>query len=329
MARITSLDVAREAGVSQTTVSFVLNGKNEFGISETTRRLVLDTAQRLGYAPSAVARALRSGRSQVVVFLLADAPVSEPFARFKREVTTALQAQGFTCVFLELTGLAGGVSAVCQHLDPAIVVSATVLPEADKQALVKSGVPVIDGVLGSEDASVAGLDQREIGRMQVRHLADRGHQVIGFAAVDEPQDQPFCLPRLEGAREQCRLLRLAEPVVASMDYSLDGAADALTRWVESEPPVTAVAAFNDVVAVAVLGACRLRGLDVPGDLAIIGVDSETIGALTVPTLTTIGIDLTVPAGSLAGAIVDLAQGGAAQVRAVATDALMLVHRGSS
>lgn len=329
MARVTSLDVAREAGVSQTTVSFVLNGKNEFGISETTRRLVLETARRLGYAPSAVARALRSGRSQVVVFLLTDAPVTEPFGRFKREVTTALQAQGLTCVFLELSGLAGGVSAVCQHLDPAIVVSTTVLAEAEKQALVRSGVPVIDGVLGSEDASVAGLDQREIGRMQVRHLADRGHRVIGFAAVDEPQDQPFCLPRLEGAREQCRLLGLADPVVARMDYSLDGAVGALARWAGSEVPVTAVAAFNDVVAVAVLGACRMRDLDVPGDLAIIGVDNDSVGRLTVPTLTTIGIDLTVPAQSLARALVDVVEGNAAQTSAVAAEALTVIHRASS
>ncbi|MFC8380877.1 LacI family DNA-binding transcriptional regulator [Nocardia sp. NPDC057272] len=327
MARVTSLDVAREAGVSQTTVSFVLNGKNEFGISETTRRLVLETAQRLGYAPSAVARALRSGRSQVVVFLLTDAPVTEPFGRFKREVTAAVQAQGLTCVFLELSGLAGGVSAVCQHLDPAIVVSTTVLAEVDKQALVRSGVPVIDGVLGSEDASVAGLDQREIGRMQVRHLADRGHRVIGFAAVDAPQDQPFCLPRLEGAREQCLLLGLAEPVVARMDYSLDGAVGALVRW--GGNGVSAVAAFNDVVAVAVLGACRMRGLDVPGDLAIIGVDNDSVGRLTVPTLTTIGIDLTVPAQSLARALVDVAEGNAARSSAVAAQALTVIHRASS
>ncbi|MEV0852392.1 LacI family DNA-binding transcriptional regulator [Nocardia fluminea] len=327
MARVTSLDVAREAGVSQTTVSFVLNGKNEFGISETTRRLVLETAQRLGYAPSAVARALRSGRSQVVVFLLSDAPVSEPFGRFKREVTTALQAQGFTCVFLELSGLAGGVSAVCQHLDPAIVVSTAVLPEGDKQALVRSGVPVIDGVLGAEDASITGLDQREIGRTQVRHLADRGHRVVGFAAVDERQDQPFCLPRLEGVREQCRALGLAEPVVVTTNYSLDGAGAAVARWAASE--VTAVAAFNDIAAVAVLGACRMRGLEVPGQLAIIGVDNDSVARLTVPTLTTVDIDLTVPARSLARAIVDAARGSVPETSAVAAESLRVIPRASS
>lgn len=329
MARVTSIDVARAAGVSQTTVSFVLNGRNEHGISKETRRLVLDTAQRLGYAPSAVARALRSGRSHVVVFLLTDVPISVPFARFKREVTTALQTRGYTCVFIESSGLTGGVSAAWQHLQPAVVLSTAPLPEQDRRTLATSGVPFIDGALGSEDASVVGLDQREIGRLQVRHLADRGHRVIGFAAVEESQDQPFCLPRLEGARAQCRELGLAEPVVAAMDYSLGGAAAAVARWRADGSRVSAVAAFNDTAAVAILGACRLQNLDVPGDLAVVGVDDDLIATLTVPAVTTIAIDLTVSARALAAAIAALAQDDSSESVAETAEVLTLIQRESS
>ena len=75
MAGVTSADVARESGVSRTTVSYVLNGTEGTSISEATRRRVLETAARLGYAPSAAARALRSGRSDLVLCVLPDWPV--------------------------------------------------------------------------------------------------------------------------------------------------------------------------------------------------------------------------------------------------------------
>ncbi|WP_244881117.1 substrate-binding domain-containing protein [Tsukamurella pseudospumae] len=264
-----------------------------------------------------------------MAFLLTDAPMSVPFARFRREVTAALQARGFTCVFIELTGLTGGASAVWQHLQPAVVISTAPLPEQDHRALTSLGVKIMDGALSSADASIAGLDQRAVGRLQVRHLAERGHRKIGFAAVEEPQDQPFCLPRLEGAREQCRELGLAEPAVEVMDYSLPRASAAVARWHAGDSPVSAVAAYNDTAAVAILGACRLGDLAVPGELAVVGVDDEPIAALTVPPLTTIAIDLTVSARALAASIVALALDGSPEPTTGTPESLTVIHRESS
>ena len=77
MAGVTSADVARESGVSRTTVSYVLNGTPGTSISDATRQRVLEAAARLGYAPSAAARTLRSGRSDLVLCLLPDWPVGQ------------------------------------------------------------------------------------------------------------------------------------------------------------------------------------------------------------------------------------------------------------
>src|SRR4051812_43365688 len=73
--RATSADVAREAGVSRATVSYVLNDTPHQKIPEATRRRVLEAAARLGYAPSAAARTLRTGRSDVVLGMLPDWPI--------------------------------------------------------------------------------------------------------------------------------------------------------------------------------------------------------------------------------------------------------------
>ena len=75
MAKVTSADVARASGVSRTTVSYVLNSTPGASVSDSTRRRVLDAAAQLGYAPSAAARTLRRGRSDLVLCVLPDWPV--------------------------------------------------------------------------------------------------------------------------------------------------------------------------------------------------------------------------------------------------------------
>ena len=149
---------------------------------------------------------------------------------------------------------------------------------------------------------MTGLSQQDIGRLQVEHLAARGHRHIGYAALDDPRERPFCLPRLEGATQACRALGLPAPQVVSMRYSRDSARDAVVEWTQGSTPVTAVAAFNDLIALAVLASCRTQRIAIPDDLALIGVDDLPVSSLAVPALTTIGMDLTAAAGNLTAGI---------------------------
>src|SRR6185503_9607789 len=96
--RVTSLEVAQHSGVSRATVSYVLNGTPNQTISAETRQRVLDAAERLGYTPYAPARALRSGRSDVVVFLLPEWPIGASIARLVEDLTRALVAARLTLV---------------------------------------------------------------------------------------------------------------------------------------------------------------------------------------------------------------------------------------
>jgi DNA-binding LacI/PurR family transcriptional regulator len=325
---VTSKDVARAAGVSQTTVSFVLNGRDQHGISAQTRQLVADTAARLGYVPSAAARSLRAGRSNLVVGLLPDLPVTEAFEVLKRQLSAALAAHGYTCLFLELAAAGGGLAEVWQHVEPAAVVSFGVLPDADAEVLRAAGVPVVDGVLQPEGSRLQGLDQGDIGRLQVRHLAERGHVRIGFAGIDDPRETPFSHPRLLGAREACRELGLPGPVEVSLHYSR-ASADAALDVLLGPDPVTAVAAHNDLVALALLGAGRSRGVRVPEDLAVVGVDDLPAAGLGVPSLSTVALDLEIPARSLAATVLALIPGAVVPAPVTGGQVLRLVVREST
>lgn len=329
MARVTARDVAREAGVSQATVSFVLNDRVEQSISESTRVAVLAAVQKLGYVPSGAARSLRTGQSNVVLCVIPDFPVAQAMEEFKLVLSRILGEAGFACVYLHTDAAAPPLSQLWPHVHPAVVVSFGRLRAEDADNLRRAGIALIDEVFQPGDATVTGLDQHEIGRLQVRHLAQRGHTRIGYGAVEDVRERSFCTPRVDGAREVCSELGLPAPTVLPLDYSRESARTALRGWAAARPPITAVAAFNDLAAMAVLAAARDEGIAVPADLAVIGVDDLTASALTTPPLTTITMNLAVPARTLAMRVLGTA--GAAGSRPVITDepVLTLLQRATT
>ncbi|MBD9729479.1 LacI family DNA-binding transcriptional regulator [Streptomyces sp. ID-01-6.2a] len=306
MPRVTSKDVAREAGVSQTTVSFVLNGREEHGLSAETRRRVLETAERLGYVPSGAGRALRKGRSNVVLCVVPDLPVAEAMEQFKLALGRSLGEAGYTCVYLHHAGTTTPLAELWQHVQPAVVIAFGDLPPADTQSLRRAEIPLLDGVIMPAGAGLTGLRQEDVGRLQIEHLAARGHRHIGYAALDDPRERPFCLPRLQGATRACNDLGLPSPHVVNMRYSRASAQDAVAEWTQDATPITAVAAFNDLIALAVLASCRTQHIAIPDDLALIGVDDLPVSSLAVPALTTIGMDLTTAASNLTTRILSMA-----------------------
>jgi DNA-binding LacI/PurR family transcriptional regulator len=326
--RITSKDVAREAGVSQTTVSFVLNGKDEHGLSAETRRRVLETAKRLGYVPSGAGRALRKGRSNVVLCVVPDFPVAEAMEQFKLALGRSLGEAGYTCVYLHHEGTTTPLAELWQHVQPAVVVAFGSLPPTDSQSLHRAEIPLLDGVFTPDGTGLTGLSQEDIGRLQIEHLAARGHRHIGYAALDDPRERPFCLPRLRGATRACDDLGLPAPQVVDMRYSRASARAAVVEWTQGATPVTAVAAFNDLIALAVLASCRTQHIVIPDDLALIGVDDLPVSSLAVPALTTIGMDLTAAAGNLTAGILSTvgAPAPATPSRPAAADILTLIER---
>lgn len=125
-------------------------------------------------------------------------------------------------------------------------------------------------------------------RLQIDHLVNHGHTVLGYALPADTRLQSFSQPRLDGALEAAKYLGLEAPDVRAVDVDLDSAADAVAAWLDRG--VTAVAAYNDDIALALLGAAWRLGIKVPDGLAVIGVDAAPIGAVSTPPLTSVEID---------------------------------------
>ena len=287
--RVTLNDVAAASGVSRATASFVLRDSPNQSISAATRERVRQAARDLGYVPHAIARALREGSSRIVVLSL-DVALDGNYARsYVRGLDAELAAHDHALlVRYEHAGTEAALDAIAPR------------------AALRFGEPYLTG--HELDDSGGGWRDGLAAHVsaQVAYLAKRGHTRIAYALPD--RETPLRAVRLRFADRAAERLGLSPVAPFSIPVSRTGAADSLTRIRGARPGVTAVAAFDDDVALRVLAAMRDLGLAAPGDLAVIGFDDNGYGALATPALTTVHIDAEAHGRQAARAILGLDAG---------------------
>jgi DNA-binding LacI/PurR family transcriptional regulator len=285
--RSTSTDIARRAGVSRATVSYVLNGRTDQSISDATRRRVLEAARELGYVPNAASRALRAGESRLVLLINASVPWSTNITDLEDELTRVVAATGRTLLVWRRHG-PEDLASTLAHLEPCVAVALNRLSPDEAELLDTLGIPLVQTDLVAPGADLPA-------RLQVTHLVGAGHERLAYLTTSEESLARFATPRTAGFLAACAELGLPEPRVAAlaggMDVSAVDVADQLRSWQEEPEPVTAVACFNDFHAAVCLAAAAELGLWVPSDLAVMGLDDDVFAPLTRPALTTIRMDV--------------------------------------
>ncbi len=313
MPRVTSSDVARESGVSRTTVSYVLTGRAGVAISAATRQRVHEAAVRLGYAPSAAARTLRTGRSDLVLCVLPNWPIGPVIDTLLDHLVGELAERGLS-VLVHHGRDPRPLSELWRAVTPRAVLGFTTFAPDDMRAMRQAGIQVLDTRM-SEDVPGPGassVSQTRIGRLQVQHLVSGGHRRIGYAVSTDPRVDDFGAGRLAGARLECAEQGLPEPLAQPVHLEVRSAADAVRTWRAVQPAVTAVAAYNDEVALAVLAGLRAEGLAAPDDMAVVGVDDIPAARLAAPALTTVSQGIETQGRHLAAMVLAALDGGAGQ-----------------
>ena len=301
--RVTAKDVARVAGVSQSTVSYVLNDNPNQTIPAATRNRVHAAVAELGYAPSAAARALRTGTSSTVMIVLPDAPVGATIAQLIENVADDLEPHGYSVVFRRHRD-AAVLERAWREIMPAAVANLAAFGPDAEAAITAAGIPLVTSMLDNDAAGVVSVPEVAVGRLQAAHLLERGHTRIGYAAPTEARVVGFYDLRLAGVRDVLAAARLSEPVVIPLPLDATAAAAALAPWVTegSEHRVTAVCAYNDEQAFALMAGMRILGLSAPEDLAVIGVDIVPLAPFARPPLTSIDIIVPAMAAAVSSAI---------------------------
>ncbi|MFI9650419.1 LacI family DNA-binding transcriptional regulator [Streptomyces sp. NPDC052040] len=325
----TSADVARLAGVSRATVSYVLNNTTAVRISEPTRRRVREAARELGYVPHAAARSLRAGHSRMVLMPAPTVPVGPLYSTFINELQWALGRLEYTVVQYGSVGLQGDEAArAWAELRPvAVLVTGGGPGPQGVRLLRRSGARAVL-TLGPEHVEGAHallLDHDGVGHSAGVHLLARGRRRIGVVVPREVGLAPYSEPRLAGVR---RALHGTGATVTELPlaYEEEAAAGLAARW--RSLGLDAVFAYNDEYAMLLMRALQDEGIAVPGETAVVGADDLMLGRLLRPRLSTVHIEL--PSGRELAELVDRVvrdPGGVPEVHQVL--GARIVHRESS
>jgi DNA-binding LacI/PurR family transcriptional regulator len=284
---VTTYDIAQKLGISQSTVSRVLNGAQGHRISEKTRVRVTDTARQMGYRPNSIARSLRMRRTNIVGFyggygyLNARNPyIAAVIGGLQQACDTetldillhgAFRQRTTDEVYGELVD--GRVDGLFLH---------TLATDPLVKLLVDSSLPVVaisDALPGLP--SVVADDEDGI-RQTVEYLFARGHRRIAYVAPE---------PRFVSVENRvCAFLHEMDArgqtdarVIRSQRVDPGNLADLLE--VAGSP--TAVCCWNDLAAADIVVSCRARGIRVPEDLAVVGFDGVLDRQLMAKSLTTV------------------------------------------
>lgn len=290
-ARSAARDVADLAGVSTATVSRTLNNPDQ--VEPATRRKVLKAAAKLKYVPHGAARSLRSQRSKMIGAVVPSFDYAL-YARTTSALQQKLDAHGYSLVLAEhhydLAAERRVAGQLIEHGVDAFVFVGLDHERGLFELLRGYGRPYVLtwGVDPARRHPSIGFDNRAATLAITRHLIDLGHRRIGLlSAPIEGNDR--ARSRGSGVRDALagHGLKLDPRCVQFAPISLKAAEQAMHKILDLPNPPTAVVATNDVFAVGAMMACRSRGVNIPGDMSITGVDNTDLGATQTPGLTSI------------------------------------------
>ncbi|MCI4061299.1 LacI family DNA-binding transcriptional regulator [Micromonospora sp. R77] len=283
-------DVARLAGVSHQTVSRVLNGHPN--VREQTRLRVQAAITELGYRPNRAARALVTGRSQVIGVVAQNTTLYGPASLLAALEQTAAE-EGFAVTVgsvrdLDQVSISAAVERHLAHRVAGIVVIAPVESAGEALEHLPKDVPLVtvDGDPRRRVPLVT-VDQVAGAREATGHLLEAGHRTVWH--VSGPADWFDSAGRIEGWREALRSAGVEEPPLVPGDWSA-ASGYRCGQMLARMPEVTAVFTANDHLALGVLRALHEYGRRVPGDVSVVGFDDVPEAAYFIPPLTTVRPD---------------------------------------
>jgi LacI family transcriptional regulator, galactose operon repressor len=281
---VTINDVARAAGVSASTVSRALSLPDK--VDPATRERILRVAEHLGYQPNRAARGLITGRTGNLGLILPD--LANPhFPSLVKTIQHHAHRADYQLLMMDTdedpSVELSLVRSLAKQVDGVILCSPRMRP-ADLREAAALGPTVLVNRRAPYVAAVI-FDHVDGMRQILAHLADLGHRDIGYAGG--PRSSWSNQERLRGLREVSAQLDLHLVELGHFHPTFEGGRVAVEGTLLSG--VTAVVAYNDLVAVGLCRALAERGVEVPTDLSVVGIDNITLAGMVQPALTTLAL----------------------------------------
>lgn len=333
--RVTSQDVANLAGVSRTTVSFVLNDVKRYTITPETRNKVIQAAEQLGYIPNASAQALATRRAKAIGLVMTRSPQYIASDTFLPQIIGGLldvvkkQQLGVLIEWVEpghqLQTYRQLVHA--KHIDGMILLTPRLDDEGLKE-LEDFDIPIVlMGNIPESTLHSVDIDNRLAARQAVEHLISIGHRQIA-CILNAPLPYSSARERLLGFQDalQAADLEFDESLVRHADFDPKSGYLQMQSLLDGGKPFTAVFIASDNVAVGALSAIQEAGLQIPEDLSIVGFDDIPWAAFANPPLTTVRTPAQELVQDACLLLLDLMQGNTRQERHVRIHSELVIRQ---
>jgi LacI family transcriptional regulator len=288
--KVTIKDIAKLADVSVATVSYVLNG-NRY-VSPELRSRVTDAIDELGYSPNLVARSLRQSRTGTIGLIVPDN--SNPFfAEIAKGVEDAGFEQGYSVILCNSNAMPERELAYLEVLRAkrvdGIIFIATTAEIKSIRPLVEGGIPAVTFYRDSSDMNVDRffIDNERAGYLATKYLIALGHRHL--ACIQPASAVTPSALRIAGFKRALSEhgLEVDDILMPRGDNLFQGGWEAARTLLDSGRRITAIFASNDAMAIGCIRALRDRGLRVPDDISVTGVDDIHLATVIEPTLTTV------------------------------------------
>lgn len=295
--RVTSRQVAKHAGVSQTTVSFVINNVEKASVSPKTRQRVLQAAEELGYVPNVAAQSLIRGHSNQIGLVIIQ-PHNQIFMdAYVPNILTGLSRvtrnNGYR-ILLEIIESSDDLNtlrtlAQGKAVAGLIILGGNLIGLQDfVSQLANFPVVLLNKIGGSQMPSVS-VDSQQGVQEAVKHLIKLGHTRIACIPYADPAIAYSVGKRLGAYKNALESSGITpdDSLIIHGEYDPETGQQAMHQLLGLPTPPTALFAMNDNMAFGAMAAIRECGLSIPEDMAVVGFDDERLSAFTYPPLTTV------------------------------------------
>ncbi|WP_368654863.1 LacI family DNA-binding transcriptional regulator [Ornithinibacillus sp. 4-3] len=285
--KVNAAEVARLAGVSQSTVSRVFTPNSSKPVSESLQRRVLDSAKQLGYRPNALARGLITNKTNMIGLVMGD--IENPFfSGILEKLTGSLKNKGFNILFVHTKEGLLQEEEISQFLEynvDGVIVTDALLSSNVVGQLSNNQIPVVllyRDIEGSP-CHFVGCDNYSAGREIGKYLFNQGHRKLAYMTGHE--DSSTSRDRQEGF---CAFLheKGVAPVIEAGGYSYKAGYQAALRLLSNNRDLDALFCADDIMAVGVIDAVETLGISIPKELSIVGFDDIPMASWNPYALTT-------------------------------------------
>lgn len=299
MAKVTINDIAREAGVSKTAVSFAFNTPNQ--LAAATVEHIHEVAERLGYSPDPIARSMTTRRTNALGLLLPQdiaTAMSNPFySQLMRGIGQVCNSAGMTLMIVPpLWG--SRLKAIPHATVDGFVVVGLEIDRGEVVMLRRRNIPfVIVDSAAPDDIPSVNVDDRSGARAAMHHVLEHGHRDIAVVCIESGKPggrkeyTGTLRERLTGYEEALADFRISPDdervLFIEAPSSWEGGREVFQKLYARNPRPTAIVAMSDIVALGVMDKARECGLNLPQELSVVGFDDLPDGRLMHPPLTTV------------------------------------------